>query len=167
MGSGPERHGIVPPVENVLTITESERMNKSTLMLMASMAMVPMVMRVAGADGAAGGDVIERHDGKAAEMAKPVQVFILLGQSNMVGLGKIKGPDGSLEFAVREKGKYPYLVDEAKQWVARKDVRYVQFMQRKGMLKNDWLTVAGNTMGPEYGIGHVVGNAVEAPVMVL
>jgi len=151
----------------LLTINESANMMKPTLMLMASMALVPLAMRVAGADGVAGGEVIERHDGKSADMAKPVQVFILLGQSNMVGLGKIKGPDGSLEFAVQEKGKYPYLVDDAKVWVARKDVRYVQFMQRKGMLKNDWLTVAGNTMGPEYGIGHVVGNGVEAPVLVL
>ena len=32
---------------------------------------------------------IKRHDGKPADMTKPVQVFILLGQSNMVGLGKI------------------------------------------------------------------------------
>ena len=48
-----------------------------------------------------------KHDGKPADMTKPVQVFILLGQSNMVGLGKVKGPDGSLEFAVKEKKKYP------------------------------------------------------------
>ncbi len=30
-------------------------------------------------------------DGKAADMTKPVQVYILLGQSNMVGAGKIFG----------------------------------------------------------------------------
>jgi hypothetical protein len=46
----------------------------------------------------AGQEVIfKRHDGQAADMAKPVKVFILLGQSNMVGLGKIKGGEGSLE----------------------------------------------------------------------
>lgn len=33
-------------------------------------------------------------DGKPADMTKPVQVFILLGQSNMVGMGRIKGGDG-------------------------------------------------------------------------
>ena len=31
---------------------------------------------------------IPRHDEKPADMTKPVQVFLLLGQSNMVGLGK-------------------------------------------------------------------------------
>ena len=37
--------------------------------------------------------------GRSADMTKKVKVFILLGQSNMVGLGKIKGPDGSMEYA--------------------------------------------------------------------
>ena len=30
-------------------------------------------------------------DGKPAEMSKPVQVFILLGQSNMLGFGRVAG----------------------------------------------------------------------------
>ncbi|SVC26660.1 uncharacterized protein METZ01_LOCUS279514, partial [marine metagenome] len=52
-------------------------------------------------------------DGKPADMTRPVQVYILLGQSNMLGAGKIKGGDGSLEHAVKEKNLYPYLVDVA------------------------------------------------------
>jgi hypothetical protein len=44
-----------------------------------------------------------RPDGKPADMTKPVKVIILPGQSNMVGLGKLKGPDGSQESAVKEK----------------------------------------------------------------
>ena len=50
-------------------------------------------------------------------MTQKVNVFILLGQSNMVGMGKIKGGEGSLEHAVKEKMKYLYLVDEAGNWV--------------------------------------------------
>ena len=69
---------------------------------------------------------------KAADMTKPVQVFILMGQSNMVGLGKVTGPDGSLEFAVKEKKKYPYLVDEAGAWFERKDVRFARVMSGRG-----------------------------------
>ncbi|MDP6114890.1 MAG: hypothetical protein QGG53_23760, partial [Planctomycetota bacterium] len=46
-------------------------------------------------------------DDKAADMSKPVQVYILLGQSNMLGFGKInpkKGKaEGSLTHAVKEK----------------------------------------------------------------
>lgn len=38
-----------------------------------------------------------RPDGKEADMSKPVQVFILLGQSNMVGMGEVGGDEvGSL-----------------------------------------------------------------------
>ena len=39
---------------------------------------------------------IPKPDGKPADMTKPVQVFVLLGQSNMVGLGKVKGGEISL-----------------------------------------------------------------------
>jgi hypothetical protein len=115
---------------------------------------------------------IPRYDGRPADMAKPVQVFILLGQSNMVGLGKITGGDGSLEQAVKEKKKYGYLVDDAGAWIERKDVRNVQVMQGRGgggmqLIKNEWMTVKGGKMGPEFGIGHPLGNAVDAPVMIL
>lgn len=121
---------------------------------------------------AAAADSLPRPDGKPADMTKPVQVFILLGQSNMVGAGKITGADGSLENAVKSKGLYPYLVDEAGAWSERKDVRNVRVMVGKGggmqLFNNEWMTVKGTkTIGPEFGIGHVVGNAVDAPVMIL
>jgi len=52
-------------------------------------------------------DTLPDPDGKPADMSKPVQVYILLGQSNMLGFGKInpaKGnPEGSLTHAVKEK----------------------------------------------------------------
>ncbi|MEE2713250.1 MAG: hypothetical protein VX913_10795, partial [Planctomycetota bacterium] len=57
-------------------------------------------------------DQLPDPDGKPADMRKPVQVYILLGQSNMLGFGKVKGAEGSLEHAVKEKGLYPYLVDD-------------------------------------------------------
>lgn len=110
---------------------------------------------------------IPKPDGKPADMTKQVQVFILLGQSNMVGLGKIAGGEGSLENAVKVKKKYSYLVDEASTWNERKDVRFVRMMQGKGLMNNEWLGVKTGTIGPEFGIGHVVGNAVDAPVMIL
>ena len=135
---------------------------------LCSIAISAALCTVASAETAA--PEIKRYDGKPADMAKPVQVFILLGQSNMVGLGKITGGEGSLEQAVKEKKKYPYLVDDAGAWVERKDVRYVQVMQGRGaggmqLLKNEWMTVSGGKMGPEFGIGHPLGNAVDAPVM--
>lgn len=110
---------------------------------------------------------IAKHDGKPADMSQPVQVFILLGQSNMVGLGKVKGGDNSLEHAVRENKKYPYLIDELGNWIQRNDVRFVRYMSGKGPLNNEWMSVQGNTIGPELGIGHPLGNTIEAPVMIL
>src|SRR5688500_6426485 len=114
---------------------------------------------------------LPKPDGKPADMTKPVQVFILMGQSNMVGLGKITGPDGSLEHAVKVKNKYPYLVDEAGAWSVRQDVRNVRVMVGRGggmqLFNNEWMTITGKTMGPEYGIGHPLGNALDAPVMLL
>ncbi len=111
-------------------------------------------------------------DGKPADMTKPVKVFILLGQSNMVGAGKVKGGDGSLEHAVKAKGLYPFLVDEAGAWTVRQDVRNVRVMGSGGPGKtrkfnNEWMTIKGGRIGPEYGIGHSVGHAVDAPVMIL
>ncbi len=113
---------------------------------------------------------IPRPDGKPADMTKPVQVFILMGQSNMVGMGKITGGDGSLEHAVKQKKKYPYLVDDAGNWTERKDVRNVRVMVGKGgmqVFNNEWLSVKGKTIGPEIGLGHPLGNAIDAPVLIL
>ena len=110
---------------------------------------------------------IKKSDGKPADMTKPVQVFILMGQSNMVGMGKITGGEGSLENAVKVKQKYAYLADEGGAWAERKDVRFVRMMSGKGPLNNEWMAIKGGKIGPEFGIGHVVGNAVDAPVMIL
>jgi hypothetical protein len=118
-------------------------------------------------------DTLPDPDGKPADMSKPVKVYILLGQSNMVGAGNV-GPvtkEGSLEKAVKEKGKYPYLIDDAGSWTVRQDVRNVRVMgSGTGAPKhfnNEWMTVKGGKIGPELGIGHELGHAIDAPVMIL
>ncbi|MBC8875766.1 MAG: sialate O-acetylesterase [Planctomycetes bacterium] len=106
-------------------------------------------------------------------MSKPVQVYILLGQSNMLGFGKIGTADkpGSLTHAVEEEKKYPYLVDDDGNWTERKDVRNVRVMGSGtgGMrvFNNEWMTITGRNIGPEIGIGHHVGHVTDAPVMIL
>ncbi len=114
-------------------------------------------------------------DGKSADISKPVQVYILLGQSNMLGFGKInpaKGKaEGSLTHAVKEKKLYPYLVDDEGNWTERKDVRNVRVMGSGtgGMriFNNEWMTIKGGNIGPEIGIGYHVGHVTDAPVMIL
>ena len=112
-------------------------------------------------------NLFKKPDGKPADMSKPVQVFILLGQSNMVGMGRIAAGEGSLENAVKAKNKYTYLVDDAGAWLERKDLRFVRYMSGQGPLNNEWMGIKGGTIGPEYGIGQAVGNAIAAPVMIL
>ena len=119
--------------------------------------------------------VLPDPDGKAADTNKPVQVFILLGQSNMLGFGKVEAAkgksDGSLTHAVNEKGLYPYLVDKKGDWTERKDVRNVRVMGSgtggMRLFNNEWMTIKGGKIGPEIGIGHHLGNAIDAPVMIL
>ena len=112
-----------------------------------------------------------KPNGKEADMSKPVQVFILMGQSNMVGMGEVGGDEaGSLKDIIKTKNKFPYLLDDASNWSVRKDVRNVRVMVgRTGQMKvfkNDWMLIGGK-FGPEFGIGHFLGEAVDAPVMTL
>ncbi len=111
-------------------------------------------------------------DGKPADMSKPVQVYILLGQSNMLGFGTVKGDkEGTLEHAVKSKKMYPYLADDAGNWTVRKDVRNVRVMGSglggSRQFNNEWMTIKGGRIGPEIGIGHHVGEATDAPVLIL
>lgn len=115
---------------------------------------------------------VAKPDAKEADLQKPVKVFILLGQSNMFGMGKV-GPattKGTLEYLTRTEKRYPYLLDETGTWTSRKDVRYVQVMQGRGGMEvkqNDWLTVKGGTIGPEVAFGFIMGQLFEEPVLIL
>jgi hypothetical protein len=121
---------------------------------------------------------------KTLDFSKPVKVYILLGQSNMFGFGKISGADqrGTLEYITQKEKKYTNVVDKSGQWAVRKDVRFVHVMQGKGkngkfnVLRNEWLTVGGNaedakgpftSVGPELQMGHLLGDYHEEPVLIL
>ncbi len=99
-------------------------------------------------------------------------MFILLGQSNMLGFGRI-GPEdkkGTLTYLTKEEKKYPHLVDDQGNWTQRRDVRYVQVMHRgdkMSTLRNEWLTVKGKHIGPELQFGHIMGHVLDEPVLVL
>jgi len=106
----------------------------------------------------------------AIDDGKPVQVFILLGQSNMLGEGKVNGDtNGTLEYAVKTEHKYPYLIDANGSWAVRNDVRNVFIMgsgnasfEKSKLQHNEWMTVKGNVIGPELGIGWSIGNFSQA-----
>lgn len=116
-------------------------------------------------------DPLPAPDGSAAEHTKPVKVYILLGQSNMLGFGKVAPAEtkGTLAYLTQEKKMYPFLVDNQGNWNQRNDVRYVHVMQRNdnmGVMKNEWLK-PGDRFGPELGFGYVMGHVHDEPVLLL
>lgn len=108
----------------------------------------------------------------------PVKVYILLGQSNMLGMGHVHGDkDGTLEYAVQTKHLYPYLVVDDKNkvgpvWRTSSTVRNVRVMSvgpKMHVYHNEFLTVRGDTIGPELGIGHALEHDEDddCPIMLL
>ncbi len=141
-------------------MTTRNRLGAATVLAILVTTILPAVVR-----GAA--PTLPDPDGKPADMSKPVQVFILMGQSNMLSFGSIS----KLTAAVKEKKKYPYLVDDGGAWTVRKDVRYAWVGGSGGpgktrLMNNDWMQVKGN-IGVEMGIGHHMGHLLDAPVMIL
>ena len=114
------------------------------------------------------------YDGQPADMTKPVKVFILMGQSNMVGAGAVEpdGMEGTLANATKTKGLYQHLLNPDKSWIVRNDVRNV-FAMASGsdpwkVHKNDWLTAADTkNIGPELGFGYIMGQHLDEPVLIL
>jgi alpha-galactosidase len=103
-----------------------------------------------------------------------VKVFILAGQSNMEGHGKVDAEQkanqgkGSLEWLVNNPGtakQFKHLVDARGKWVARDDVQ-IWYLGRKGNLLPKYGSREG-FIGPELGFGHVVGNAIDEPVLLI
>ena len=131
----------------------------------------------------------------AADQAEDQEfaVFILAGQSNMVGHGKPemgRNPDyddadkstqkevpngiGSLRWYVAQhperlgpQGETPLLNADGT-WIERDDVA-VHFVYERGV-EHGMLTPhfgKGKWFGPEFGFGHVVGNALDEPVLII
>jgi hypothetical protein len=106
---------------------------------------------------------------KPADTSKPVKVFIMMGQSNMLQYGKLGKPDGSQAKTVYsgiKAGKYTYLVDADKKFKQRKDARYIWTMQFSGVRAQEWVG-AKKKVGVELGVGWRLADRYTEPVMVL
>lgn len=145
-----------------------------------------------------------------AHAEEPVKVFILAGQSNMVGYGSVvegrdpnfvnnydpntdviddsslvNGGVGSLQWVVNDMPGSIYghggatpLVDSNGQWLVRDDVKvYSQIeadrtdLNSTGIIKKGGLTInfgrRADRIGPEFGFGHIVGNALDGDVLLI
>ena len=115
---------------------------------------------------------------QSGERASPdggrLKVFVLAGQSNMQGHGKVAADpsrnegQGSLEYLVTKSEhakRAAHLVDEDGAWVARDDV-WIWYMGRKGKLTPGYGAREG-LIGPELGFGHAVGMALKEQVLII
>lgn len=118
----------------------------------------------------------------AACQQKPVQVFILAGQSNMQGQGVVamdhpeyyNGGKGNLVWSMEHsasKDKMRHLRDRHGRWVERDDVEI--WFKQQGEVRQGKLTIGytgyggASHIGPELQFGHVVGDAIEEPVLLI
>ncbi len=98
-------------------------------------------------------------DSSTGATDKPVKVYIMSGQSNMVGAGTVSGTgDGTLETMTLRQNKFPNLVTQSGAWTAREDVYYRGVISATADKKlGPGCGSGSNTIGPELGFGHVMG----------
>ncbi len=115
------------------------------------------------------------RDGLAQAPTHPangqLKIFILSGQSNMVGFGQLQGSPGTMETYVSSNPEaYGHLIDNDGNPVVRDDVWIVD-ISREGQERMGWLTTGygadSGHIGPEYGFGFVVGDVFEDPVLII
>ena len=103
-----------------------------------------------------------------------VHVFILSGQSNMVGAGEVSSQlsrnvgKGSLEWLTENPitaPHYQHLRNEDGSWQQRDDVQ-ICFFDRRGPLQPGYGSTQ-NKIGPELGFGCCIGDAFDEPVLLI
>jgi alpha-galactosidase len=129
------------------------------------------VMEVAGREvyrKPVGGEATRTPISLAPEEKVPFKITYFTAGAN--GLGWIARLDipGTLTTVVKQGGEFPHLIDGEGRWVSRDDVWY------KGVVTataNKWLSIgcgaSANSIGPELGFGHVVGDFHPEPVLLL
>ncbi|NIP22231.1 MAG: hypothetical protein GWN67_00075 [Phycisphaerae bacterium] len=108
-------------------------------------------------------------DDSTGSTTEPVKVYIMSGQSNMVGFGRVGGTElGTLNTITNVENKFPNLVDEAGAWTVRNDVMYRGVISAIG---DGPLTprfgANSSSFGPELGFGHVMGYYHDEPVLLI
>jgi hypothetical protein len=101
----------------------------------------------------------------------PVKVYIMAGQSNMVGIGYMGDVNqpGSMEAITKVDNKFPNFLDASNEYTKRNDVIYRGVVTAN--TNNGPLTVRqgadGTRVGVELGFGHVMGYYHGEPVLLI
>jgi hypothetical protein len=129
--------------------------------------------------------VVPEKPGKGASAAQRVQVFVLAGQSNMEGPAVAdldpswdpksyndgRGTLAEVMRAPANRARYRHLKDAQGRWTVRKDV-WVRYQPEDGPLKCGPLAPGftpydEHHFGPELQFGHVVGDGLDEPVLLV
>ena len=105
---------------------------------------------------------------------KPVKVFILAGQSNMVGHGEMeKGEKGNLKWVTQntQSPRFKKLADNNGEWTQRNDVfiyttRDINSKPASGKLAPGF-GGSEHTIGPELMFGNVMGDYIDEDVLII
>lgn len=103
----------------------------------------------------------------------PITITYLKGGSSAfwMELVDLKGR-GDLESAVKNEGKFPWMVDEKGEWSVRNDVVLCESYLDKNVNKGGrstalTATANGKHIGPELGFGYVMGTFYDEPVLLI
>ena len=147
----------VAGLKHATLYTESQNMKKATIFLLSTIFI------------AICSSTVIAKPPKTCPANGKLKIFILSGQSNMVGFGQLAGSPGTMETYLKSNPKdYGHLVDNNGKHVIRDDVWIVNlsYKEQKG-----WLTTgygaSPDHIGPEYGFGFVVGDYFEDPVLLI
>lgn len=115
-----------------------------------------------------GGQAVHTPIKMEAGKKVPFKITYLNNQGNGLGWTARTDIPGTLKTVVNHEGKFKYLVDEKGNFVPRDDVYY------KGVVTataDKWLDIgcgaSDNSIGPELGFGHLVGDFHDEPVLIL
>ncbi|WP_158279909.1 Ig-like domain-containing protein [Coraliomargarita sinensis] len=99
----------------------------------------------------------------------PVKVYIMAGQSNMVGIGYTNGINapGSLDNITKFAHRFPNLVDASNNYTVRNDVYYRGVVTSIGDGPLTEGIQENNRVGVELGFGHIMGEYHDEPVLLL
>mmetsp|Transcript_28240 Transcript_28240/g.66291 ORF Transcript_28240/g.66291 Transcript_28240/m.66291 type:complete len:572 (+) Transcript_28240:247-1962(+) len=132
-------------------------------------------------------DPIFRKHGTTPARGARVKVFVMMGEANMVGAGRVRGnSEGSLEYTVTEKGRFAHLMEEGSggddkdektgspRWTKSQHVRLVEVREDFNVYSNDWLGIRNDGeddtyFGIEQQFGYVVGSILgeTEPVLII
>lgn len=108
-------------------------------------------------------------DASTGTGTKPVKVFILSGQSNMVGFGRVAGSENdTLQSVTQTEKKFPNLISSTNAWTVRNDVRYRGVISALGNAPlQPGFGESSDSFGPELGFGHAIGYIHDEPVLII